>query len=63
MFASQLLPDLQSLLPNVEFGTRLEIHIDASADPATAPKVSVTADGRQIELPVVTLGEVPLSIQ
>ncbi|NLY02892.1 MAG: hypothetical protein GXY83_43125, partial [Rhodopirellula sp.] len=44
----------------VEFGTRLEIHIDAPADPATAPTISVTADGRQIELPTMTLGEVSL---
>jgi len=62
MLASQLLPDLQAMLPNVEFGTRLEIHIDAPADPATAPTISVTADGRQIELPTMTLGEVPLSV-
>lgn len=59
MFVSQLLPDLQSLLPNVEFGTRLEIHIDAPTDPKTAPTITVSADGRLVELPTLAAGEAP----
>lgn len=50
MFASQILPDLQTVLPNVEFGQRLEIHVDVPADNQAAT-ITVRADG-QVVLPV-----------
>lgn len=57
MFASELLPDLAAaLLPTIEFTDRLDVSMGVGTD---KPTISVTADGRQIALPVLTAGEVP----
>ena len=58
MFASQILPDLQTMLPSIEFGQRLEIHVDVPADNQAAT-ITVSADG-QVVLPVA--GEIPTEI-
>lgn len=59
MFVSSVLPDVMAMLPNVQFTQRLELHVDVPADGTDKPVVTVSADGRQIELPPVA-GEVSL---
>lgn len=59
MFVTSILPDVAAMLPDVQFNQRLDVHIDVVAD-TDKPKVSVSADGRLVELPTMTAGEVPI---
>jgi len=48
MLALDLLPDLVALLPNVQFGQRLEIHVTVPTDPTATVTIDVSADGAAV---------------